>query len=88
MRSAPVPCLADQSGPFQRQLQQAAEGSNQLSIRRPVLESLTVRSPSLANQHRIVALAQLAQQEQRALRQLIQNRESQLEALAEELSAD
>lgn len=74
--------------PFQRQLHQAAEGSNQLSIRRPVLESLTVRIPSLADQHRIVALAQLAQQEQRALRQLIHNRESQLEALAEELSAD
>lgn len=74
--------------PFQRQLQQAAEGSNQLSIRRPVLEALTVRIPSLADQHRIVALAQLAQQEQRALRQLIHNRASQLEALAEELSAD
>jgi hypothetical protein len=72
--------------PFQRQLQQAAEGSSQLSIRRPVLESLTLSVPSLADQHRIVALSELARQERRALHQLIHNREQQLHALAEDLS--
>jgi restriction endonuclease S subunit len=72
--------------PFQRQLQQAAEGSSQLSIRRPVLESLTLSVPSLADQHRIVALSELARQERRALHQLIRNREQQLQALAEELA--
>lgn len=72
--------------PFQRQLQQAAEGSSQLSIRRPVLESLTLGVPALADQHRIVALAELARQERRALHQLIQNREWQLHALAEDLA--
>lgn len=72
--------------PFQRQLQQAAEGSSQLSIRRPVLESLTLRVPPLADQHRIVALAELAGQERRALHQLIRNRERQIQALAEELA--
>lgn len=72
--------------PFQRQLQQAAEGSSQLSIRRPVLESLSLNVPSLADQHRIVRLAELARQERRALYQLIHNREQQLQALAEDLA--
>lgn len=74
--------------PVQKQLSQAAEGSNQLSIRRPVLESVLVRIPSFANQHRIVTLAQLAHKERQTLQQLIQNRERELEGLAEELSAD
>ena len=72
--------------PFQRQLRQAAEGSSQLSIRRPVLESMCVSVPSLANQHSILALAKLAQQERRALHQLVRNRDLQLEALAEALA--
>lgn len=72
--------------PFQRQLQQAAEGSSQLSIRRPVLESLTLCVPSLADQQRIVALADLARQERHALHQLIHNRELQHQALAESLA--
>ena len=72
--------------PFQRQLQQAAEGSSQLSIRRPVLESLMLSVPSLANQQRLVALAELAWHERRALHQLIHNREQQLQALAESLA--
>jgi hypothetical protein len=72
--------------PFQRQLQQAAEGSSQLSIRRPVLESLGLCVPSLADQHRIVALADLARQERHTLQQLIQNRELQIQALAESLA--
>ncbi|GAB2468462.1 hypothetical protein GCM10027082_20000 [Comamonas humi] len=72
--------------PFQRQLQQAAEGSSQLSIRRPVLESLTLCVPPLADQQRIVALADLARQERNTLHQLIHNREQQLQALAESLA--
>jgi len=72
--------------PFQRQLHQAAEGSSQLSIRRPVLESLTLCVPSLADQQRIVALADLARQERHTLHQLIHNRELQLQALAESLA--
>ena len=72
--------------PFQRQLQQAAEGSSQLSIRRPVLESLLLSVPSLADQQRIVALTDLARRERHALHQLIHNREQQLQALAEGLA--
>lgn len=72
--------------PFQRQLQQSAEGSSQLSIRRPVLESLTLSVPPLEDQLRIIALAELARHERRALYQLIDNREWQLQALAEDLA--
>lgn len=72
--------------PFQRQLQQAAEGSSQLSIRRPVFEALVINVPSLAQQQRIVALAEMAKQERRVLHQLVRNREQQLEALAEQLA--
>lgn len=73
--------------PVQKQLSQVAEGSNQLSIRRPVLEAITVRIPSLAQQHRLVALAGLARRERHVFEQLIHIRERELEALAEELSA-
>jgi hypothetical protein len=73
--------------PFQRQLQQAAEGTSQLSIRRPVLEALTLSIPSLPDQQRIVALVELAQQERQALNQLIRNREQQLNALANSLDS-
>jgi hypothetical protein len=72
--------------PFQRQLQQAAEGSGQLSIRRPVLESLTLCVPSLADQHRIVALATLARSERQAFHQLMHNRAQQFRLLAEDLA--
>lgn len=73
--------------PFQRQLWQGAEGSSQLSIRRPVLEALRFSLPALPDQQRIVALAGLARQERQALHQLIRNRELQLEALAENLAS-
>lgn len=71
--------------PFQRQLQQAAEGSGQLSIRRPVLEALMLSIPAMQRQRDIVALADLAHRERRALQQLIRNRELQLHALAKDL---
>lgn len=72
--------------PFQRQLQQAAEGSSQLSIRRPVLEALTLFVPAIPDQRRIVALAELARRERAALSHLIRNREQQLRSLAEDLA--
>lgn len=72
--------------PFQRQLQQAAEGSSQLSIRRPVLESMLVSVPPLEQQRRVIALADLARRERNTLQQLIQNREKQLQGLAEDIA--
>jgi hypothetical protein len=71
--------------PCQRQLQQSAEGSSQLSIRRSVLETLALHIPSLHQQRHIAALAKLARVERQALHQLVRNRELQLHALAEGL---
>lgn len=71
--------------PFQQQLQQSAEGSSQLSIRRPVMESLTIRLPTLADQRRIVSVVELALRERQVLMQIIQNRNLQLQALSEKL---
>lgn len=68
--------------PIQRLLRQAAEGSNQLSIRRAELEALPISVPSLAVQEQIVRLAQAAARERALLDQLILNRERQLSALA------
>jgi hypothetical protein len=72
--------------PFQRRLQQAAEGTSQLSIRRPVLESLEISVPTLAKQRHVVALIDMAHKERRILEELIRNRELQLHALAESLT--
>lgn len=73
--------------PFQRRVMQSVEGSGQLSIRRPVLESLPIAVPPLAQQQRMAALAADALTERRTLRALIANREAQLHALAEALTA-
>ena len=78
-------CRLSLQPPFQQQLKQAAEGSSQLSIRRPVMESLTIMLPSMADQRRIVSVVELAQRERQVLLQLIQNRDLQLEALSEKL---
>ena len=68
--------------PIQRCLHQAAEGSNQLSIRRAELESLPIGIPSMTDQQRIVDLAELAARERMLLGQLIRNREQELGRLA------
>lgn len=68
--------------PIQRLLRQAAEGSNQLSIRRAELEALAINVPSLAVQEQIVRLTEVAAREHALLDQLILNRERQLNALA------
>lgn len=72
--------------PFQRALHRAAEGSSQLSVRRPVLESLPIGLPALADQVRIVALARLARRERELHGLLIRNRELQFESIAEALA--
>lgn len=68
--------------PIQRLLRQAAEGTNQLSIRRAELEALPISVPSLAVQEHIVGLAEAAVRERALLDHLILNRERQLNALA------
>ncbi len=71
--------------PCQRYLASNAEGTDQLSIRRGVLEDMPIALPSLEQQHQLVALASAARQERRCLEALIQNREQQLDAIAHDL---
>jgi len=72
--------------PLQRVLRKAAEGSSQLSIRRPELEALQISVPSILNQKKVAQLARLALRERALFTSLIRNRERQLETLAFELS--
>jgi len=76
------------SAPCQRYLAKNAEGTDQLGIRRPVLESLQIAVPDLETQHRIVSLHQQALAERKVLERLIRNREQQLDALAFDLFSD
>ena len=71
--------------PAQRYLAKNAEGTDQLSIRRGVLEALPIAVPSLEQQRLIVALSKDALSERQVLETLIQNREQQLDALALDL---
>ncbi|MDM0107547.1 restriction endonuclease subunit S [Variovorax sp. J22R24] len=73
--------------PFQRELQRSAEGSSQLSVRRPVLEALPIGVPSWDDQRRIVELARLARRERQLHLQMLRNRERLFESIAESLAA-
>ncbi len=68
--------------PIQRLLRRAAEGSNQLSIRRAEIEALPISVPSLVIQEQVLRMAQAAARERDLLNQLIINRERQLSAMA------
>ncbi len=73
------------SGPCQRYLANNAEGTDQLSIRRPVLEDMPIALPSLERQRSLVSLADSASRERRCLEALVRIRERQLDAIAEHL---
>lgn len=73
--------------PSRQYLMRNAEGSDQLSIRRAVLERLPVLVPETGQQQRVVALAAAALHERRHLQTLIHNRERQLDAIAQRLLA-
>lgn len=72
--------------PLQRQLRSAAEGSSQLSIRIGEIEALKLAIPSMAQQARIVTLAEAAVREHQLLMRLAENREQELAALANTLA--
>ncbi len=72
-------------GPVQRYWAQAAEGSSQLSIRKPVLEAVPIKVFPIGKQQAVVALAKLAAAEQQVLQSLLRNRDMELAAVAEQL---
>lgn len=71
--------------PAQRYLRKNAEGTDQLNIRRAVLEGLPIAVPPFAQQQCLFQLAEAALQERAALEQLIANRERQLHTIVENL---
>jgi restriction endonuclease S subunit len=68
--------------PAQRYFKATAEGSMYLSIRRQVLEDVSIRVLSLEKQTQLTAMHRCSVKEQTALQRLIENRQQQLDAIA------
>jgi restriction endonuclease S subunit len=73
--------------PAQRYMRKNAEGTDQLSIRRGVLEELPIALPSVSQQSSLIDLDKTIRQERALHERLIRNREQQIEAMALELLA-
>jgi len=71
--------------PAQRYFEQSAEGSAQLSIRKAVLENIQITIPCLATQQSVVALDQATIREKRILKALIENRDKEMQFIAQEI---
>jgi hypothetical protein len=68
--------------PSQEYLQQAATGSHILNITRGAIENLPLAIPSMEVQRTLIALAEQARRERELMHALIDNRQSQLEAIS------
>lgn len=68
--------------PVQNYLQREATGSSIMNIRREVVERIEIPVPSLSWQNAIIRIYDDSRREREILRNLIQNRNQQLEALA------
>jgi hypothetical protein len=73
--------------PAQEYFQQAATGSYILNITRAAIEGLVITVPPIALQCHIVALAEAAQHERHLLNALVDNRQRELDALANQILA-
>jgi len=69
----------------QQYFKKSAEGSHYVSIRRKVLEDISLVIPPIEKQQQIVAFHNAAIKEQKILHQLINNRQQQVDALAIDL---
>jgi hypothetical protein len=74
-------------GPAQVYLRKNAEGSDQLSIRRAILEALPLVLPSLAQQRQLLRLTQTALQEKRHMELMIRNRDQQIAGIVAQILA-
>jgi restriction endonuclease S subunit len=68
--------------PAQEYLQQAATGSHILNITRGAIERLPVAIPPMEMQRALVAMSDEARRERQVMNALIENRQSQLNAIA------
>lgn len=73
--------------PAQRYFEQSATGSYITSIRRQVLETLPLQIPSLDRQRLLVRLAEAAKREKHLMERMIENRQRELDLVAQELLA-
>lgn len=71
----------------QRYFSQSATGSYITSIRRQVLEALPILIPSLDRQRLLVQLAKAAQREKQLTQKLLENRQRELDLVAQNLLA-
>lgn len=71
--------------PAQEYLHRNAEGSDQLSIRRGVLEALPLTLPPLQRQQQILALVETHRREQQLLDALRRNREREMQGIVQQL---
>ncbi len=71
--------------PAQQYFAKSAEGSLMPNIRRAVLEKLLIALPSIQMQQLIVDLAAKASREKQILTELIETREKELDAIAQQL---
>ena len=73
--------------PCQSYLEQNAEGTLTKSIRRSVLEDVTIAVPELAKQRILIDLANTLGQEKKIVEQLLRNNERLMNAIASDLLA-
>ena len=73
--------------PCKSYLEQNAEGTLTKSIRRSVLEDVTVAWPELAKQRAIIDLANTLGQEKKIVEQMLRNSERLMNAIASDLLA-
>jgi hypothetical protein len=71
--------------PAQNYFRKNAEGSDQLSIRRGILEALPIAIPSLTQQRQLLRFAKAAQQERQYMENMIRNRERQIQGIVLQL---
>ena len=64
----------------------STEGAKTLSIRRPILDSLIVQLPPIAEQKKITSLTNLIKQEQQIFNELITTRQQQLQLIVQNLT--
>lgn len=81
-------CWALNQSTAQHYLENESKGSNMSSLSKHSAGLLPLHIPSLATQHKIIALQQLWEQEQQLTRQLLHNRETLLLGMFQQLMAD
>lgn len=69
----------------QKYLNQNVEGTVTKSIRRPVLQALPIKIPSLSKQENIISIAETVKQERLTALKLIENSEQLMNAIAQHL---